>query len=227
MSAPVGPAGTICKGDDDAEGATPPVGRAGVAAGWSRASLVFDEGDATVEHLAVVASMDFFTRGSTTFQLATGSFVSGTLRSEEDGVERQMGPGWLLSGGATWRVVQPTDGAVPYVLLSLTFGATGTRTFADPPDSRAPLRGSYVAIDARFGATVGKTFGDVVSPYAAARVFGGPVFWSEGGETTSGTDRYHVQLAGGVALLLDPIDLFVEGAPLGEVGVSGGVGAKF
>lgn len=228
MSAPVGPAGTICKGDDDDEAARPPVGRAGVAVGWSRASLVFDEGDATVDHLAVVASMDFFTRGSTTYQLATGSFVTGTLTTDDDGVERQMGPGWLVSGGATWRVVDPTEGAVPYVLLSLTFGATGTRTFADPPDTRRePLRGSYVAIDARFGATVGKTFGDVVSPYAAVRAFGGPVFWTEGGETTSGTDRYHVQLAGGVALLLAPIDLFVEGAPLGEVGVSGGVGAKF
>ncbi len=232
MSAPVGPAGTISCTGVEAEGVAPPQGRAGLAVGWSRASLVFDaasdggdDGDVTVDHFAVVASMDFFTGGNTTYQLATGSFVTGTLTA--GGVEREMGPGWLLSGGATWRVLDGTEGAQPYVILSLTFGATGTRTFADPPEVDAPLRGSYLAFDARFGAAVGKTFAGVVSPYAAARAFGGPVLWTEGGETRTGTDRYHVQLAGGVALLLTPFDVFVEGAPLGEVGVSGGVGAQF
>jgi hypothetical protein len=224
VSAPVGPAGTICKGDDDDPAAAPARGRAGLAVGFSRASLVFDDTDATVDHLAVVSSMDFFTKGTVTWQIAGGGFVTGNLRA--DRVDRQMGPGWLVSGGATWRVADGTEGAAPYVLLSLTLGATGTRTFADPPDVEAPLRGDYVAFDARFGATVGKTFADRVSPYAAARVFGGPVLWTEEGESRTGTDRYHVQLAGGVALLLDPIDLFVEGAPLGEIGVSGGIGVK-
>ncbi len=83
------------------------------------------------------------------------------------------------------------------------------------------------AIDARLGATVGKTFFDRVSPYAALRAFGGPVIWTEGDTTRSGTDRYHVQLAGGAALLLDPVDVFVEGAPLGEQAVSAGLGLRF
>jgi len=205
----------------------PPQGRAGLSVGFARSSLAFGDTDVTVDKVAVALSMDFFTRGRFNYQLAAGSFVTGTLRTDEDGIERQMGPGWLLAGSATWRVVDQTDGAVPYVLLSGIFGATGTRTFADPPDVGAPLRGSYVAFDARFGATVGKTFADVVSPYVAARVFGGPVLWTEDGETRTGSDRYHVQVAGGVALLLTPIDLFIEGAPLGEVGVSGGVGARF
>ena len=66
-----------------------------------------------------------------------------------------------------------------------------------------------------------------MSPYAAARVFGGPILWSEGDEHRLGTDRYHVQIAGGVSLRLGPVDVFAEGAPLGERSLSAGLGVSY
>jgi len=233
VSAPVGPAGTIagCGRPATAGAAGEPApaplqARSGVAFGWSRSDLIFDGIDAEVERAAVVASTDFFVRDGMTAQIAAGALLDGSLEGS-DGVVRSMGPGWMLAGGTTWRVLDGLVGAAPYLLLSLTFGASGTRTVADPPESVSALRGDYVALDARFGATVGKTFGDLVSPYLSARAFGGPVIWDEGDTTRLGTDRYHVQIAGGAALLLGPVDLFVEGAPLGEQAISAGVGVAY
>jgi hypothetical protein len=232
VGAPVGPAGTIACARPRAEGESeptateaPPRARIGASFGWSAADLVLDEGaDAEIERTQVVVSVDVFATETLTLLIASGALLQGTL--DEGGIERQIGPGWLLAGGATWRVVDGS-GAAPYVLLSLTFGATGTRTVADPPESAEALRGHYLGVDARFGVAVGKTFADVFSPYAAARAFGGPVVWSEGEETRGGTDRYHVQLAAGAALILRPFDVFVEGAPLGERALTAGVGASF
>ncbi len=195
--------------------------------GWFTSDLVFSDAlDVELERVAVVASTDVFLRDRLSLQIAAGGMLAGTMRGD-DGVDRDVGPGWLLAGGPTWRVLDGVEGAQPYLMLSLSFGATGTRTRADPPEVARPLRGDYLGIDARFGATVGKTFGDVFSPYLAARAFGGPVLWVEGDQDRLGTDRYHVQIAAGAALLLGPVDVFVEGAPLGERGLSAGLGLSY
>lgn len=167
-----------------------------------------------------------FLREGLTLQIAAGGLLDGEL-DVDGGPARSIGPGWILSGGVTWRLLDGVDGPAPWLLLSLGFAGTGTRTVVDPPASAAPLRGDWLSLDARLGVTVGKTFGDVVSPYAAARVFGGPILWSEGDEDRLGTDRYHVQIAGGVSLRLGPIDVFAEGAPLGERGLSAGLGVTY
>lgn len=197
-----------------------------MSVGWFTSDLVFDDLDADLERVLVVASTDVFASDTLTVQIAAGGLVAGELRGD-DGIDRAMGPGWLVSGGTTWRLLDGVVGAEPFLLLSLSFGATGTRTRADPPDVAKPLRGDYLGIDARFGAAVGKTFGGVFSPYAAARAFGGPVLWWEDDEHRIGTDRYHVQIAAGAAVLLGPADFFVEGSPLGERGVTGGVGVTY
>ena len=83
------------------------------------------------------------------------------------------------------------------------------------------------AFDIRVGLTVGKTFWNVLSPYAAVRAFGGPVIWKLAGETRTGTDLHHFQIAAGmVSSLPRGVDLFAEIAPLGEraVTLGGGVG---
>lgn len=193
---------------------------------WLTSYLTFDDLDADLERLLLVASTDVFATETLTVQVGAGGLVAGELRGD-DGLDREVGPGWIVSGGTTWRVLDGVDGPAPWLLLSLSFGGTGTRTRADPPEVPRPLRGDYLAFDVRFGAAVGKTFGGVVSPYAAARAFGGPVIWSEGADDRTGTDRYHVQIAAGAAMVLGPVDLFVEGAPLGEQGVTGGLGVSY
>ena len=75
------------------------------------------------------------------------------------------------------------------------------------------------------GAVVGIPIARVVTPYVVARAFGGPIAWRIDTASKTGTDAYHVQLGGGVsALLFRRVDLFVEGIPLGERGVSAGLG---
>lgn len=107
-------------------------------------------------------------------------------------------------------------------MLSVTAGVLGTRT------RREEERGRYDAIDARFGASVGKTFGGWFAPYASVKLFGGPIFWTQGEETAVGSDQFHVQGSlGAVFVLPSTVDLFVEGSPGGEQAAFAGVGLRY
>ena len=80
----------------------------------------------------------------------------------------------------------------------------------------------------RAGAVAAMTFGRLLTPYALARAFGGPVLWRYNGARINGTDVHHYQLGAGLALLLRRrIDLFAEAIPLGERGLSAGAGLSF
>lgn len=149
--------------------------------------------------------------------LGVGGVPQGTL-VEEGREDRELAAGALATAAISWRVLDDEE-LLPYVVLGVTLSGLLARTQVED------VVGAYRALDFRFGTTVGKTLGGWFSPYGAARVFGGPVFWSERGETATGSDRFHVQLAfGAVAILPAGFDLFAEGAPLGEQGVFGGVG---
>lgn len=92
----------------------------------------------------------------------------------------------------------------------------------------APSSVSLFAFDIRLGLTVGKTFWNVLSPYAAVRAFGGPVIWNIDGQTRTGTDLRHFQIAlGMVSSLPRGFDLFAEAAPGGERTVTIGGGVSF
>lgn len=204
---------------------TPPRGRVALAGGYSRASLLFFDGEteALVEYGSVVTTQDVYL-GRFTFSMGAGSMLTGALRSHSSTSGRdtfELGPGSLGSVGLSWRVLEQTD-VIPYVVLSTTLSALGTRT------RTATTRGDYYGIDFRFGAVVGKTFADLVSLYAAGRVYGGPVLWLEGDETRVGTDKFHVQGSGGAVFLVSTqVDIFVEGSPGGEQTAFGGVGVRF
>jgi hypothetical protein len=59
-------------------------------------------------------------------------------------------------------------------------------------------------------------------------VFGGPVYWRYAGTAVTGTDDHHWQVGAGVSLLVARrVDVFAEGVPLGEVGVTAGAGLSF
>ena len=82
----------------------------------------------------------------------------------------------------------------------------------------------------RVGGILGWTLFDAWTPYAAGRLFGGPVFWKSeryGGDALTGTDRYHIQLAMGSTVTL-PVGLYtsVEWAFVGERAVSIEVGKR-
>jgi hypothetical protein len=164
-------------------------------------------------------------------QLGAGLGHGGQLVVEERTgaevarVHHEMSPGWLATLSGSWRVVNGV-GSAPFVLLSATLGAAGART--EEVAAGETETAGYTAMDLRLGVAVGKTFFQVLSPYAAARVFGGPIFWRFRGEDRTGTDRHHYQLGLGVAVSLPRrFDVFAEGAPLGERAATIGAGVAF
>jgi hypothetical protein len=187
--------------------------------------LVFGDVGASIERRAFAAALEYRLTPDVTLQAGAGLGHGGRLVLDGGGAGayHELLPGWLAMAAASWRVVSGA-GARPFVLLSATLGASGASTRA----LRADETVAYTAVDLRLGAVVGKTFFEVLSPYAAARVFGGPILWRFRGEDRMGTDRYHVQVGAGLAVSLPRrFDVFVEIAPLGERSATVGVGRAF
>lgn len=203
--------------------------RASVGLGVSRSDLIFSDGSSfAVKKSSLVYATDFVFSDRFAAEIAAGALLEGSLRltdGKSTSPIRSLGPGWVGAASASWTVVKQ-DHYVPYVVLSGTFAATRTRTRAEPT-SGVGSRGSYLGIDFRFGATLGETFWNVLSPYVAVRVFGGPVITTDADETLLGTDKYHVQPAlGALVLLGHGVDFFAEGAPVLERGLTAGIGLR-
>ena len=198
--------------------------RIGASSGAARAALLFNgTHHAAIARTAVSASFDYQLSGTTTLSFGAGAGTGGSLTVS--GIHYAIRPGWLATGSYARRLVDG-EGSLPFVILGLSFGASGASTAVSVSgfESTAPL----YAFDFRAGLTVGKTFLDVLSAYAAARVFGGPVVWKLAGAAALGTDVNHYQLAAGLVTALPRgFDVFLEGAPLGERSVTVGGGYSF
>lgn len=224
MSPPVGPAGIIeCNGDEEpAYVAKPAPRRFHASASYSvfGTDLSFGSQGAFIERRAATASLSYRVNDKWTLQLGGGAtlggrFVFGDTRFSLD-------PGWLASFAATWKIVDGR-GSLPFVLVGAAAGATGGAT----RDATGHTE-DMLALDVRISGMVGKTFFDVLSPYAVARVFGGPIFWRYLGTDRTGTDQYHFQLGAGVLVALPArFDAFAEAIPLGERAAVAGLGYSF
>jgi hypothetical protein len=151
-------------------------------------------------------------------QLSLGSPIGGSM-GMPDG-DHRFDPGLAGAIGASFRLVE----GQPFVVLTSTLSALGTTTRTPGTQTRV----GYGAFDLRVGAIAGVTLFRAISPYAAARAFGGPAYWRYQGTAVTGTDVFHYQLGGGLAVLFGKrVEGFIEGIPLGERAVSGGVALAF
>ncbi len=172
---------------------------------------------------AAFVTVDYLFTPKWAFEIGVGSILGGRLGSGDR--EQEFRPGLLTSVGASWRVVD-ADGAVPFVAMTgqLAFVTTSTR----PVSGASSPSGSYVALDLRLGAVAGWPLWEILTPYALGRVFGGPVFWKGPFDDLLGGDVHHFQIGAGLlARIGRQMDVFVEGVPLGEQGVSAGAGLLF
>lgn len=236
MSAPVGATGIVAcsskshtNGAGASSGAAPTTFHASVSGGYSYSDLIFFDGDEVgFEKASVLYGSDFVLSPRVLLSIGAGGVFFGRLTLPPKlgrGRDRSLAPGWIASVAATFRVVDD-QGPVPYVLLTASAGAMHAAT-REHPTELPGVRGAYTGVDLRFGVTIGKTFADVVSPYIAARVFGGPVIWSEAGEARLGSDLYHFQPAFGLSLILPQgLDVFAEGQPWFERGFVVGIGLR-
>lgn len=206
--------------------------RASAAVTRTVTSIDFSSGaHADSERTAITGGFDWRPSNKVTLTLTGGALVTGSLTSQTGA--HSMLPGPLVAVTVSWRVVDQPQGEKgygrPFVLFSLTGAGLFTQT--EGPSSKqkgAPLvRTPYTAFDLRFAAVVGTTLGRIATPYAVGRLFGGPIFWNETGQSVTGTDTYKHQLGLGLAVRLGPVDLFVEGVPVGERALTGGGGISF
>jgi hypothetical protein len=176
-----------------------------------------------VERSAVTASADYRLSPTTTFGGGVGAGTGGLITV---GARRfQVQPGWEVTLSYSRQLLDGRGGR-PFLILGISGGASGARTRDEGyvSTTEGATAGLY-AFDVRGGLTIGKTFWNRISPYAAARVFGGPVFWSYGGSSVLGGDQYHFQMGIGlVAALGRGFDAFVEGIGAGERALTLGVG---
>lgn len=212
MTAPVGPTGLAqrCTGKH-ADDAPLPTQRFGLGAAAVRTTLLMGPDRVGVEQLAITASLQLHLAPRRTLSFGAGTLLGGTLFKGD--AQYHLSPGGTASVGYSQLLLEP-KGAVPFVQLSGSLAATS-----------APTRvGQYVGVDLRAGVAAGWVLWDRFTPYAALRVYGGPVFWNG----STGGDAYHVQLGAGFVLgLPGGFDLVAECIPLGEQALSAGVGYSF
>lgn len=225
------PGGPIVCSLDDAPGrraalaSAPPIARVFASYSFTSTTILFGNGRrADLERSAVFtgAEVPIGERGMT-LRFGAGGVTNGHLLLANGG-RASFGPGPTGFFGFGLPIVA-SRGAIPFVQLSGTLAVSRVATRGPGPRD-AP---SFTAFDLRIAATAGYNLGGWFVPYIAGRAFGGPVYYRYAGEAVTGTDLYKYQVAGGFAasFFYRAFDVFVEGVPLGERGVSAGLGTTF
>ncbi len=179
-------------------------------------TIVFAGDRLALRETAATATIGHSSTARLGWSITAGGIVAGSIEG------RDVHGGATLGGSVSYLAIYEGD-ARPFVGFSATLGTALIRGTAD--DGTAHL---WSAWDLRGGAIAGKTFGKVFVPYVAARAFGGPVYWTRGGASTTGTDRYHVTAGLGLILRLPArLDLTVEAMPLGEQSATAGLTSHF
>jgi hypothetical protein len=156
-----------------------------------------------------------------TLRAGVGAVLDGTLRPDA-GPAHTVEPGGLAAVGGEHRT-RDADGATPSLDLTFLIGVTWAQTTVPTSGRRA----NYFAADVRAGVRAAWQLTGGIFPFAAARVFGGPVNWELDGEDVQGTDIHHYQLALGAAARLGKVGLFLEWAGLGERSLAVGLNSAW
>jgi len=193
--------------------------RVGLTAGTLDTTLVFD-GDTHVRlrQWSAVATASRRLGPSLSLEVGAGALLAGRL--DDTTGRHDLAPGPVAMGGLTWLLLTPV-GLRPFVAVSTTLSLAAARTEAGQAGPDAPYR----AADLAMSGSVGWPIAGHLAPYAAAKLFGGPVGWRRGGASVTGTDLHHYQAAVGLAATLPGrLDLLLEWAPLGAHAVTAALG---
>lgn len=156
----------------------------------------------------------------TQVRAGAGAVLDGTLVLPA-GARHDFDSGGFVFAGVQHRTGQ-ADGWTPAIDLTGTLGFTWGATSG--PDAR---QADYRAMDLRVGAQASWPVGRSFFPYAAARVFGGPVRWEIGGASATGSDVHHYQVAVGSGIAVGPVVVFAELSLAGEEDAAVGVGSNW
>ena len=201
---------------EECDGDGPPTWQATGAVDGMSTEIVFGDARVPVRELAITASVGHFATPRLGWSIDAGGVADGSIEG------RAIDGGATIAGALSWLPVYEKPRR-PFVSLSLSLGTALIRGTADDN-----VKAWWSAWDLRGGAMIGKTIAKHFVPYAAARVFGGPVFWRRGGASVVGGDRRHVTVGAGITVRLPArLDLTVEVMPLGEQSAAGALTIHF
>lgn len=205
----------------------PPIARLSASYAYTSTTLLFGgpkRADLTRHTVFGGVEIPFASRLS--LQIAAGGVAGGDL--VHDASRSTIGPGFTGAAGVAWRALTQDD-ARPFVQLSATLSGTHMLTRTESVQTVRVDTPRFTAFDLRLAAVAGWTLFESFTPYALARVFGGPAYWHYDGDAVTGTDLHKYQFGAGAALALfkSRFDVFAEGVPLGERGFVAGAGTTF
>ena len=190
-----------------------------LGAGFVNTTVAFDSDvDLELSSLSVAGLYPINER--TQVRAGVGFVLDGTLE-RANSARHDFDSGGVAFAGLQYRAGEAA-GWKPALDLASTLGVTWGETTG--PDAQ---RSDYRAVDLRLGLQASWPVGQRFFPYAAARIFGGPVRWEIDGESETGSDVNHYQLAVGAGLALGPVVLFAEFSPAGERGAAASVGSNW
>jgi len=204
----------------DYEEAQRPRWRVGVSSVFTSTVMSFSSTlQAGETRFATLAEVAYAPTSRLSISVSLGDELGGRLLAPDG--EHDFADGIAAGAGVSYRLVDgETAFGRGFVIASGAVSYTGSTT---------KLHGTgpgvaYDALDLRVGLSAGYTWRRAISAYLVTRAFGGPAFWSYQGASQLGTDTHHYQAGAGVAwFLFRRIDLFVEGVPLGEQALAGGL----
>jgi hypothetical protein len=177
-----------------------------VTGGWFATELELGDGEVSLSETTIMATASYHPGPAFGVDVGLGAILDGTM-GDHDG---DVAAGAAASLSGSWLALFEEERR-PFVLLSLSLAGSRTEAVSDDGEAHA-----LSAFDLRAGGVVGKTFGPMTL-YAVARVFGGPVTWTLGGEEVTGGDVHHYTVGAGVALRAGRrVHIGVEGMGLGE-----------
>jgi len=218
---PVGPTGAALSCAGEPEAPESPDWHIALSTTWSATDVVFSGNlAAKLRRRSASASVEY--RASDDWTVNGGGGLSFSGDMTVDGETYDLEPGPLVLVGGAYRILDG-DGWEPFLLAGTQFSTSSVKTRSRRDDSLARM----TALDLRFSLTFGEVFLGAIAPYATVRGFGGPIIWKGGQTDTSGSDRYHFQLGGGMLVTAGWLDAYFEVIPLGERAASVGVGTAF
>ncbi|ACY16710.1 hypothetical protein [Haliangium ochraceum] len=179
-----------------------------------------DSVEPEISEQSAVAAAGYRWGGGWSVRGAAGAILGGSLEHGER--SHDIGLGWLVSAS-----VSRNFSFAERWFASASFTTGVSRTSTQEQDALMAETVSLTATDLRLGGLVGVTLGERVSPYALARVFAAPVFWTLDGEDIAGSDQYHYQLGFGTSVRLPwELDLLLDVSLLGERSLSLGLSTE-
>lgn len=218
---PVGTIGCRTNFTKDSLGNIRPVIQASMMYNWFQSYLKFTDGTLPVlNQQAVAADLSWHLVNRSSFGISAGAVLGGQFSHHDTSITLKYGP--IVSFKYS-RILMTEYSYIPFVVAAVSGAFSYTTAEATAIGSN-----SFVASDARLSLTVGYTFFERLQVYLSPKLFGGPIFHFADRNAIRGSDRHFFQAGMGLTVILPgEFMLFVNGSPLGERTLGGGVSKIF